>query len=81
MIVARIYAVGWLLLLSLAAVLFFTGTFTSAAVVAVGFIASVLTGAGMLVVYPVLMNEDLRLQRTPAVNGQVQGDVRGTGSR
>ena len=63
MLVAKIYAVAWLSVAGLTSLLILTGTLTSAAVVVLGFMASVLAGAGMLVVYPVLMNEDLALQR------------------
>lgn len=62
MFLTKIYGISWLLVVVTAAAMFLTGTLTNVATLILGFIASVLTGAGMLVIYPALMNEDIRGQ-------------------
>ena len=68
MLVTKIYAAAWLVMTAIAAVVFMAGTLTPAATIALGFAASVLAGAGLLVVYPVLMAEDVRMQGSPAAS-------------
>lgn len=57
MLVARIYGLIWLFMAAIGAVLYFTGSFNSAATIIYGFIVSILGGAALLVVFPVLMTE------------------------
>jgi hypothetical protein len=59
MMIARIYGLMWVLIAAVAGVLYLTDSFTFAAIMVLGFIASVLTGAGMLTIYPALMKEDV----------------------
>ncbi len=59
MTIVRIYGLMWILVAATAGILYLTDSFTFAAVMVLGFIASVLTGAGMLTVYPAMMKEDV----------------------
>ena len=59
MLIARIYGLLWLLVMAAAVTVYLTGSFNFATTMILGFIASVLAGAGMLAVYPALMTEDV----------------------
>ena len=63
MMVARIYALMCLLVMAGAVAMYLTDSFNFATTIVLGFIASVLTGAGLLVVYPALMTEDVSSMR------------------
>lgn len=60
MLITRIYALSWILVAGAVGVLYLTGSLTYGTVMFSGFITSVLAGAGLLVVYPVLMTEKVR---------------------
>ncbi len=63
MLIARMYGLMWLAVAGLAGLLWATGSLTFPAIMVLGFIASVLTGAGLLVVYPAMMHMDLAGQK------------------
>lgn len=63
MLIAKFYGLMWLVVAGAAGLLYAAGAFTFGATITLGFLASVLAGAGMLAVYPALMNEDIRSQR------------------
>lgn len=62
MMIARIYGLMWLFVAAIAGALYLTDSFTFAATMILGFTTSVLAGAGLLVVYPVLMTERVSLR-------------------
>jgi hypothetical protein len=55
----KVYGLGWALIAAIVGVLYQTDSLTSEAILVLGFAASVLTGSGLLVVYPVLLHEDI----------------------
>ena len=57
MLVARVYGVSFILVAGAIGVLYLTDSFTFGTSMILGFIASVLAGAGLLTVYPALMTE------------------------
>ena len=57
MLVARIYGLIWLFTAIAGALLYFTDSFNTATTMLYGFIVSTLAGAGLLVVFPVVMTE------------------------
>lgn len=63
MLLAKIYAVSWVLVAGMIGIFYFTDSFTYASAIVLGFITSILGGAGLLVVYPVLMSEDVSSER------------------
>lgn len=64
MLIARIYGLMWILVVAAAVALYLTSSFSFGMTMILGFTASVLAGAGMLVVYPALMTEDIASERT-----------------
>ena len=60
---AKIYGLMCLLVTAVAAALYLIDSFNFATTMILGFIASVLAGAGLLVVYPALMTEDVSSAR------------------
>jgi hypothetical protein len=63
MLVARVYGVSFILVAGAIGILYVTDSFTFGTSMVLGFIASVLAGAGLLVVYPALMTERVSLER------------------
>ena len=59
MMIAKIYTLMWVLVVTVIAALYLTDSFTFGTTIVLGFTASVLAGAGLLVVYPALMTEDV----------------------
>jgi hypothetical protein len=59
----KLYGSSWFVIAAIVFVLYQAGNLTSEAILVLGFAASVLTGAGLLVVYPVLLHEDLGRHR------------------
>lgn len=57
--VAKIYGLMCLLVTAGAVTVYLTGSFNFATTMILGFLASVLAGTGMLVVYPALMSEEV----------------------
>ena len=57
--IAKIYGLMCLLVTAVAVTLYLTDYFNFATTMILGFIASVLAGAGLLVVYPAVMTEDI----------------------
>ena len=55
----KMYGLSWLVLAAVVLAVYLAGSLTSEAIVVLGFAASVLTGSGLLVVYPVLLHEDV----------------------
>lgn len=66
MLSAKIYGVIWLLFAAIAGVLYLTDSFTFTVSMILGFIASVLGGSGILVVYPIMLTERVSLWRKTA---------------
>ena len=56
--VLKLYGASWIVIAAMVLMLYQFGSLTSEAILIVGFAASVLTGAGLLVVYPVLLHEE-----------------------
>lgn len=63
MLLAKVYAIAWLTVIAAALIFIFAQNMTNTVTMILGFAASVLVGAGMLVVYPVVMNEEVASQR------------------
>lgn len=63
MLVARLYGVMWFLTAAVGGALYLTDSLTFATTMILGFIASVLAGAGILVVYPTMMTEHVSQHR------------------
>jgi hypothetical protein len=59
MLVARIYGLMCLFVMAGAVAVYLTDSFNFGTTMILGFIASILAGAGMLTVYPALMREDV----------------------
>lgn len=59
MLLARIYGQSWVLIAAVAGAFYLTDSFTYGLTMILGFIASVLAGAGLLAVYPAMMTEDV----------------------
>ena len=57
MLIARIYALSWILVVGAVGVLHVTDSFTYGTAMILGFVASILAGAGLLVVYPAMLTE------------------------
>ena len=57
MLTARIYVLLWLLLTAVAVNTFLNDSFSYGTTMILGFSASILAGAGLLVVYPALLTE------------------------
>jgi hypothetical protein len=57
MIVVKIYGLLWLLVMAAAVTVYLTGSLGFGTTMVLGFVASVLAGAGMLTAYPALMAE------------------------
>jgi hypothetical protein len=60
----KIYGLMWLLVAAAAGVFYLTDSFTYAVTMVLGFAATALGGAGLLVVYPILMSERVRAERS-----------------
>lgn len=70
MLFARFYGLMSLAFAALIALFYFAGAFTNGLAIAVGFVASVLAGAFLLVVYPAMLSEKVhewRLARMPRI--------------
>ena len=57
--VLKMYCLSWLLLAAVALGAYLAGSLASGAILVLGFAASVLAGSGLLVVYPVLLHEEV----------------------
>lgn len=57
--IARIYGYLWILVAMAGGVLWLTNSFTTASSLVLGFVASTLAGAALLVVFPAMMSEQL----------------------
>ncbi|MDQ3750034.1 MAG: hypothetical protein M3367_13645 [Acidobacteriota bacterium] len=77
MLIARIYGLLCLLVAAAAVAVYLTGSFTIATTVILGFIASVLAGAGMLVVYPALLTERVSSRRSAPNAAKLEGSAAG----
>lgn len=55
----KLYGAGWIVIAAIVLMLYQFGSLTSEAILILGFATSVLAGAGLLVVYPVLLHEDV----------------------
>ena len=70
MLIAKIYGLMCLLVAAAAGGLYLTDSFNFAASMVLGFAASVLSGAFLLVVYPALLTERVSLPRKAAPAGR-----------
>lgn len=59
----KLYGISWLLLLGVVSTLYLLGSLGSTEILIVGFAASILNGAGLLVVYPVLLHGEIKEQQ------------------
>ena len=63
MSLAKIYGVAWLVLVGTALGFIAAGSWSNTVTMVLGFALSVLAGAGILVVYPVMINEEVAANR------------------